>query len=61
MPGWVPQALKRWQTKDVFWVQQVTQGIKPIPAQDYSAPAPQVSTSSTLDDFGSEGVPVPAF
>jgi len=49
------------ETKDVFWVQQVTKGIKPIPAQDSSAPAPQVSTSSTFDDFGSEGVPVPAF
>jgi ubiquinone/menaquinone biosynthesis C-methylase UbiE len=48
------------QTKDVFWVQQVTQGMKPIPVEGYSA-AQQVSTSSTLDDFGSEGFPAPAF
>jgi ubiquinone/menaquinone biosynthesis C-methylase UbiE len=48
------------QTKDVFWVQQVTQGIKPIRVEGYSA-AQQVSTSNTLDDFGSEGIPAPAF
>ena len=49
------------QTKDLFWVHQVTHGMKPIPAQDKCAPAPQVSTSSTLDDFGSNGIPAPAF
>lgn len=48
------------QTKDVFWVQQVTQGMKPIRVEEYSA-AQQVSTSKTLDDFGSEGFPAPAF
>ena len=48
------------QTKDVFWVQQVTQAMKPIPVEGYSA-AQQVSTSKTLDDFGSEGFPAPAF
>ncbi len=48
------------QTKDVFWVQQVTQGMKPIRVEGYSA-AQQVSTSNTLDDFGSEGIPAPAF
>jgi ubiquinone/menaquinone biosynthesis C-methylase UbiE len=49
------------QTKDLFWVQQVTQGIKPTPVQDNWAKAQSVSTSSTLDEFGSEGVPAPAF
>jgi ubiquinone/menaquinone biosynthesis C-methylase UbiE len=49
------------QTKDVWWVHQVTQGIKPIPAGDYRAQAQKVSTSSTLEDLGSEGVPAPAF
>jgi hypothetical protein len=49
------------QTKDLFWVHQVTQGMKPIPAEDNSARSQQVSTSSTLDDFGSEGFPAPAF
>ncbi len=48
------------QTKDIFWVQQVTQGMKPIRVEGYSA-AKQVSTSNTLDDFGSEGIPAPAF
>ena len=48
------------QTKDVFWVQQVTQGMKPIRVEEYSA-TQQVSTSKTLDDFGSEGFPAPAF
>jgi len=49
------------QTKDLFWVHQVTQGIKPIPAKDKWARSHQVSTSSTVDDFGSEGFPAPAF
>ncbi len=49
------------QTQDLWWVHQVTQGIKPIPAEDNRATAQQVSTSDTLDDFGSEGIPAPAF
>jgi ubiquinone/menaquinone biosynthesis C-methylase UbiE len=49
------------QTKDLFWVHQVTQGIKPIPAKDNWTRSHQVSTSSTVDDFGSEGFPAPAF
>ena len=49
------------QTKDLFWVHQVTQGIKPIPVEDNRATAQQASTSSTIDDFGSEGFPAPAF
>jgi len=43
------------QTNDVFLVQQVTKGIKPIPTVDYSASAQQVG------DYGSEGIPAPAF
>src|SRR3569832_645051 len=31
------------QTKDLFWVHQVTHGMKPIPAHDKCATAPQVS------------------
>lgn len=49
------------QTKDLFLIHQVTHGIKPIPAQGYSAKVQQVPTSTTLDDFGSEGIPAPAF
>ncbi len=51
------------QTKDLFWIHQVTQGMKPIPAENHSANSQQqVSTNRTLeDDFGSEGIPAPAF
>jgi ubiquinone/menaquinone biosynthesis C-methylase UbiE len=50
------------QTKDIFWVHQVSQGMKPLPAENYSARSQQVSTSRTLeDDFGLEGLPAPAF
>ncbi|HEY9666778.1 MAG TPA: methyltransferase domain-containing protein [Coleofasciculaceae cyanobacterium] len=49
------------KTKDVWWINQVTHGIKPIPADDYRAQAQKVSTSSTLDNLGSEGIPAPAF
>lgn len=49
------------KTKDVWWINQVTHGIKPIPADDYRAQAQKVSTSSTLDNLGSEGFPAPAF
>jgi hypothetical protein len=49
------------QTKDLWWVHQVTQGIKPIPAEQSAASTQQVSRSSRLDDFGSEGIPAPAF
>ena len=50
------------QTKDLFLVQQVTQGMKPIPVvEDNWGRAQQASRSSTLDDFGSEGIPAPAF
>ncbi len=49
------------QTKDLFLIHQVTHGMKPIPAQGYSAKVQQVPTSTTLDDFGSEGIPAPAF
>lgn len=49
------------QTKDLWWVHQITSGIKPIPVQDNCVPQQQVVTSNRLDDFGSEGVPAPAF
>ena len=49
------------QTKDLFLIHQVTHGMKPIPAEGYSARVQQVPTSTTLDDFGSEGIPAPAF
>jgi len=49
------------QTKDLFLIHQVTHGMKPIPAEAYSARVQQVPTSTTLDDFGSEGIPAPAF
>jgi ubiquinone/menaquinone biosynthesis C-methylase UbiE len=49
------------QTKDLFLIHQVTHGMKPIPAEGYSARVQQVPTSTTLDDFGSQGIPAPAF
>jgi ubiquinone/menaquinone biosynthesis C-methylase UbiE len=49
------------QTKDIFWLNQVTKGIKPIPSANYSTTAQQATVSSDSDDFGSEGIPAPAF
>lgn len=49
------------QTQDLFWIHQVTQGMKPLSAENNSARAQQVSTNTTLDDFGSQGIPAPAF
>lgn len=49
------------QTKDLWLIHQVTQGIKPLPAEDNWVKAQQASTKRRLDDFGSEGFPAPAF
>lgn len=49
------------QTQDLFWIHQVTQGMKPIPTENKSARVQQVPTNTTLDDFGSQGIPAPAF
>jgi ubiquinone/menaquinone biosynthesis C-methylase UbiE len=49
------------QTKDLFLIHQVTHGMKPIPVYDHRASSQQVPTNTTLDDFGSEGIPAPAF
>lgn len=49
------------QTKDLWWVHQVTQGFKPLPVEDSATTAQQVPADSTGDDFGSEGIPAPAF
>lgn len=49
------------QTKDLFLIHQVTHGMKPIPVYDQRASSQQVPTNTTLDDFGSEGIPAPAF
>lgn len=49
------------QTKDLFLIHQVSHGMKPIPVYDNWAQGQQVQKSTTLDDFGSEGIPAPAF
>jgi ubiquinone/menaquinone biosynthesis C-methylase UbiE len=49
------------QTEDLWWIHQVTKGMKPIPADNPSATAHQVSTQNSIEDFGSEGIPAPAF
>lgn len=48
------------QTKDLFMIHQVTHGMKPIPVYDHPS-SQQVPTNTTLNDFGSEGIPAPAF
>ncbi|MBW4650526.1 MAG: methyltransferase domain-containing protein [Kastovskya adunca ATA6-11-RM4] len=47
------------QSEQFWWIHEVTRGIKPIPVEN--AAAQRVSTSSAFDDFGSEGIPAPAF
>ena len=49
------------QTHDLWWMHQVTQGMKPIPADNHAATMQQVFTNSTYQDFGSQGIPAPAF
>lgn len=49
------------QTKDWWLIHQVTQGMKPLPAQESRAKAQQASTSRGINDFGSGGFPAPAF
>lgn len=49
------------QTQDLWWIHQVTKGIKPIPAEKLTTAAQQVSASNNLEDFGSQGIPAPAF
>jgi len=49
------------QTQDLWWVHQITQGMKPIPAQETAVSTSEVETKSNLADFGSEGFPAPAF
>lgn len=49
---------ERVQTKDLWFLHQVTQGMKPIPIKEDNKSGYR---STKLDDFGSEGFPVPAF
>ncbi|HBB32384.1 MAG TPA: methyltransferase type 11 [Cyanobacteria bacterium UBA8803] len=49
------------QSKDLWWMHQVTRGMKPIPVQQGTASVHRVNKSSTIDDFGSEGIAAPAF
>jgi ubiquinone/menaquinone biosynthesis C-methylase UbiE len=49
------------QTHDHWWMHQVTQGIKPIRANNPAATSQQTFTSNTPQDFGSQGTPAPAF
>jgi ubiquinone/menaquinone biosynthesis C-methylase UbiE len=49
------------QTHDHWWMHQVTQGIKPIRANNPAATSQQAFTSNTPEDFGSQGTPAPAF
>ena len=49
------------QTYDHWWVHQVTQGMKPLRADNPAATQRQGFTSNTPQDFGSQGTPAPAF
>ena len=49
------------QTHDLWWIHQVTKGIKPIPADNSTTAAQQISARNNLEDFGSQGIPAPAF
>lgn len=49
------------QTDDLWWVHQVTQGMKPLRADNPAATRQQTFTSNTPQDFGSQGTPAPAF
>lgn len=49
------------QTQELWWVHQVTRGMKPLTVDEPTTSAKQVSTSSIIEDLGSEGIPAPAF
>ncbi|MEQ8539322.1 MAG: class I SAM-dependent methyltransferase [Coleofasciculus sp. D1-CHI-01] len=46
------------QTQDVWWLNQVTQGMKPLPVDEQVY---QRTQRRTIDDFGSQGIPAPAY
>ena len=49
------------QTQELWWVHQVTRGMKPLPVNEPTTSTEQVSASSIIGDLGSEGIPAPAF
>lgn len=50
-------------TKDLWWVHQVSGGVKPLSAQDAAAVRARVRSDATgtVDDLDLEGLPAPAF
>ncbi len=49
------------QTHDVWWINQVTSGIKPIPVEELHTQRNVWRYTPTLDNSGLQGVPSPAF
>lgn len=49
------------QTQDWWGLNQVTQGMKPISVEEGVRQGHSQNSNSTIDDFGSEGFPAPAF
>ncbi len=49
------------QSEELWWVHQVTRGMKPLPADEPTTSTEQVSASSIIEGLGSEGIPAPAF
>lgn len=47
------------QTEELWWIHQVTKGMKPLPSQGYAASTSQVSSNSA--DFAPDGIPAPVF
>jgi len=49
------------ETKDVFWLHQVTQGMKPLPGKENCATASGANSYRIVDDFGFIGHSCPGF
>ncbi|NEQ69212.1 MAG: class I SAM-dependent methyltransferase [Symploca sp. SIO2D2] len=49
------------QTQELWWVHQVTRGMKPLPVDKPTTSGDQATTSSIIEDLDSQGIPAPAF
>jgi len=49
------------QTQELWWVHQVTKGMKPLPVDKPTTSGDQATTSSIIEDLDSQGIPAPAF
>ncbi|NES23129.1 MAG: class I SAM-dependent methyltransferase [Symploca sp. SIO3E6] len=49
------------RTQVLWWVHQVTRGMKPLPVDEPTTSGAQATTSSIIEDLDSQGIPAPAF